>query len=301
MKLSILLLSTLITLPAHAEIKNTERSFFGRIAKSFSDEPSDLQIKIKGDDYILYGSAEEKEQTLKEISRFSGKRVTGNFDINEPLIINSIMPNAITENKYTRHLLNGPNCHNNALITTGLMTRRMYVGDSEIQQQLELNCQEVYSPRAGDSGLQYSSGKVALHSYVVFTNNLSYEKRDVAGDRFPKFKTFETRKGSDTFYRCNKVNLERSCSQEVKVLSKKVDKLHLKTGKLIEMLRDPNDRHNSLELARELKAKLYQDNTCLSHQELMETRLESIIAAYIEIEMTGAIYGRGTYDKGPRI
>ena len=285
---------------AFSELRNTPRSFWGSVSNKMGMEES-LDIEIKNNNYILKGSASEKRKMINDLSRLTGINATGQVNLNSPIIINDIIPSTIKNNKWDRHLLNGPNCHNNTLLTLGLMDRRMYVAPEEFSEHLKYYCEEINTPEKGAIGVQFSNGGLALHSYTIISMDMTYEKANVDGAQPPYFKNFsDSRKKNDTFYSCQDKNLKRSCSPHVLDLDKRIDHLHKETRDMIHHLSDATKISEKKQRAYQLEAEVFIDGTCGEYQELLVRRLHSIIGAYTEMEMTGAIYGKTTYDRSAK-
>ena len=300
-KLSILTLCLFIH-SAHSELINTPRSFWGKISGKLSLEQN-LSLKNENGRYVLHGSEENKKQAIKDLAKWSEKRANGDVDMREPIVVDDLIADSVLKNQWTRHLLNGPNCHNNSLITMGIMSKRMYVGPEEIDKHLELFCKPIHSPQIGSIGVQRTSGGLSLHSYVVVGENLIYQKANVRGNSGPVFSTFpEKWKQNDLFFQCEKTDITRTCSEHVRELSEEVENLHQRTANMVKSLRNATNYKAYIQEAHELDAKIFLDGSCPQHQELLQTRIQSMLGLYTELEMTGGIYGKGTYDTyGPRI
>lgn len=303
-----LIATTLILLShsAFSDITNTPQSVWAKIGGKLGIE-KDFSIKIKDGRYVMYGPAHEKRQALEELSQWSKKPISGNFSLEKPLIVDSILPDTVSENIYSRHLLNGPNCHNNSLITLGIMNKRMYVGDKEFKKNLEVFCQETDAPSTEALGVVYSNNGTAFHSYITIGSDIKFDKVNVRGDLFPRFKkSSKDELDNSVFYNCSKRHrvmktITRTCSKNVLELSKKLEALHKKTSRLAMSLAGAKERFQNKQVAYELESEIFRDDTCPKYQELLEARIDSILSFYTELEMTGGIYGKTTYDRGPRI
>ena len=307
------LLIPLILIPTlvNAELRNAEFSVWDKVKLKFGFEiEKELSIEMANDHYILKGPPTQKSRVIRDFSRLSSIRPTGNYSIDKPIIIDDIIPSSIKNNKWEMHLQNGPNCHNNTLLSLGLMGRRMHVGVDEFNEYLNQYCEEIDQPEQGAIGVQFSSGNVPMHSYFIVNTDFIYEKRNVGGGQDPQTREFyapyfrkfsDYRKNNDTFFKCENKDITKTCSAYVIELGNRVDELHEKTGEMIYSLRGSDQKDENKEEAYALEALLFNDSSCIGYQEILNDKIGSIISSYLEMEMTGSIYGRGSYDRLPRI
>ncbi|MBC75063.1 MAG: hypothetical protein CME64_03530 [Halobacteriovoraceae bacterium] len=302
---------TLIPALAHSQLTNAPLSIWEKLKDKVGiNIETELEISLVDDHFILKGPARKKRRVINDLGKLSKVKASGKYDINRPIIIDDIIPASIKNNRWEMHLQNGPNCHNNTLLTLGLNKRRMHVNTDEFSEYLKQYCKKTPSPEQGGIGVQFSSGGIPMHSYFILSDDLTYEKANISGGQdpitrehqAPRFRKFsKVRKQGDSFFKCSYRDIKRSCSDYVLKLGDRVDQLHKETAEMIYSLRGADKLTEKKERAYTLESNLFRDGTCGDYQELLLDKIGSIISSYLEMEMTGSIYGMGSYDRLPRI